>query len=148
MNNSITLWVQSGNLDNPDILSLCGERILPGDRRWVVLSASLFSQHGVTKVISSDELSIQRVGKSYLVKGTLAQVDSLNRARVFSASIQSHMNDIPEILSSELNLYELSLSENCKSELLRFFQRMRRIKCVILGALLLLLVIVFVIVFL
>lgn len=146
MKNGIILWSQSGNLDSPDVLSQNGERILPGDQRWSRLSSMLFVGHGDINLIKGEDLSIQLIGTSLLVKGTLSQVDSLNRSRVFSALVPFGQDALLSKLRDELALYDLSFSSSCERGLLMFAQRMKRMKKILIGFLLFLLVIYIIVV--
>lgn len=122
MQQDISLWVQSSGQNEPDLLSINGERIFPNNNRWGPnLSSLLNARSPSLKIAHKEHLTIIRSGGKYIIKGALSQKDKCNRHRVFTAQIKSiFIRCALKRLQNELAKYDLSYSKECQVSLKSF----------------------------
>lgn len=122
MQRNISLWVQSSGQNEPDLLSINGERVFPEDCRWRPnLAAILTDNTSSMKIAKKEHLTIFRRGGKIIIKGVLSQKDKSNRHRVFTAQIQSVcMKSALKRLQNELTKYNLSYSNECQVSIKSF----------------------------
>lgn len=130
----VKLWVQSDNPEKPDLLSINGEKINPGDVKW---------KQSITKLLNPRNYGVKLSGKEFFslykkyhestIMGVLSQCDISDRQRVFITQVRGlSTRKALTVTESELARYGLDLSNRCKSEKRKFYIQSAIISCALL----------------